>query len=43
VSDTFPLLLKEGKVIYYVSHLSPKLRLTAFALLAGKKHYYLCS
>jgi hypothetical protein len=29
MSDTFPLLLKEGKLYYAVSHSSPKLRLTA--------------
>ena len=36
--DIFPLLLKEGKLIYAVLHSSPKLRLTAMPPSAGGEH-----
>ena len=41
MSDTFPLLQKEGKLFYAVSHSSPKLKLTAmpFRGKAAMLHY----
>jgi hypothetical protein len=34
--DTFPLLLKEGKLFYTVSHSSPELKLTAMPPEGGE-------
>jgi hypothetical protein len=44
MSDTFPLLQKEGKLFYAVSHSSPKLRLTAMPKISLKgdfMNYYI--
>ena len=38
MSDTFPLLLKEGKLYYIVSHSFPKLKLTVDRWAEARGH-----